>query len=147
MSHKPYYKQFFIAGRPEGLKRHRTYRVRSGASVNVDPSKGAKDDFLMLAHENRPESPITNAVSVTFDFVFPRPKAHFNSKGKIKERMYRARFTKKPDIDNLVKFVCDSLNGVYWHDDSQIYHIYAHKRYVGDNEPCGTHLSIKEVEE
>jgi Holliday junction resolvase RusA-like endonuclease len=147
MSNKPYCKRFFIAGRPEGLKRHRTYRLRSGANVNVDPSSAAKCDFLTLAHQNSPESPITRAVSVTLEFVFPRPKAHFDSKGRIKERMYQARYTKKPDVDNLVKFVCDSLNGVYWHDDSLIYHVTASKRYVNENEPCGTHLSIQEMEE
>ena len=28
--------------------------------------------------------------------------------------------TKKPDIDNLCKFVMDSLSGLLWQDDNQI---------------------------
>ena len=28
--------------------------------------------------------------------------------------------TKKPDFDNIQKIICDALNGVAYHDDSQI---------------------------
>lgn len=34
-----------------------------------------------------------------------------------------------PDIDNMVKFLCDALNGVLWFDDSLIYEIHARKFY------------------
>ena len=33
----------------------------------------------------------------------------------------------KADLDNLVKFVCDALNGIFYKDDSQIVSIYASK--------------------
>ena len=38
----------------------------------------------------------------------------------------------KPDIDNLAKFVLDALNGVGYHDDSQIVKLEVHK--MRDNE-------------
>jgi Holliday junction resolvase RusA-like endonuclease len=28
--------------------------------------------------------------------------------------------TGKPDADNILKAVCDALNGIVWHDDSQV---------------------------
>jgi Holliday junction resolvase RusA-like endonuclease len=36
---------------------------------------------------------------------------------------------KKPDADNCLKFVKDCLNGIAWHDDSQVYHVTGWKMY------------------
>lgn len=36
---------------------------------------------------------------------------------------------KKPDIDNIVKVVADALNGVAYHDDTQIAYVAAKKAY------------------
>ena len=37
--------------------------------------------------------------------------------------------TKKPDCDNMAKSVLDALNGVAYHDDSQIVKLYVNKQY------------------
>lgn len=39
--------------------------------------------------------------------------------------------TGRPDLDNLVK-ILDGLNGVAWHDDSQIHHFAARKAYAAE---------------
>jgi Holliday junction resolvase RusA-like endonuclease len=39
------------------------------------------------------------------------------------------RPTKKPDIDNILKIIGDSLNGLAYHDDSQIVDVVAQKCY------------------
>jgi len=39
------------------------------------------------------------------------------------------RPTKKPDVDNVIKSVADSLNGIAWRDDSQIVTVIASKWY------------------
>lgn len=41
--------------------------------------------------------------------------------------------TKKPDLDNLIKAVCDACNGILWLDDRQIAEISARKIY-GDSD-------------
>lgn len=41
----------------------------------------------------------------------------------------RVPHVKKPDLDNLVKFVKDCLNGLAWHDDSQVAEIAGMKVY------------------
>lgn len=33
----------------------------------------------------------------------------------------------KPDADNIAKLVLDALNGVAWHDDTQVTHLMVHK--------------------
>lgn len=35
--------------------------------------------------------------------------------------------TKKPDYDNIIKVILDALNGVVYHDDSQVYRVYLKK--------------------
>ena len=42
------------------------------------------------------------------------------------------RHTKKPDLDNCIKFVKDCLNGIAWKDDSQVVRIVAYKHYHAD---------------
>lgn len=37
---------------------------------------------------------------------------------------------KKPDVDNIVKIVADALNGVAYHDDTQIVSVLAKKVYA-----------------
>lgn len=50
---------------------------------------------------------------------------------------------KKPDLDNLVKLLKDSLNNVVWLDDSQVVDMIASKRY-GPSE--GLQIEIKNAE-
>ena len=66
-----------------------------------------------------------------------RPKSHFRTgkfKEYIKEKWIRLPHTKKPDIDNLIKFVLDALQGQngYFLDDSQVIRVYAEKIYTDD---------------
>lgn len=52
----------------------------------------------------------------------------------------------KPDLDNLVKFINDALNGVLWEDDAQISITVSHKTrtasYVGS-----TTVFLKQISE
>lgn len=38
--------------------------------------------------------------------------------------------TKKPDADNVIKAIFDALNGVVWHDDTQVVDMVVRKRYA-----------------
>ena len=64
--------------------------------------------------------------SLTAYFAIP------NSKSKAEKKRMSwgiVRPTKKPDIDNLIKSVLDSLNGIAYKDDSQIVTVVAEKFY------------------
>ena len=39
------------------------------------------------------------------------------------------RPAKKPDIDNVIKSILDALNGVAYHDDTQVVAVFAEKYY------------------
>ena len=122
---------FFVPGEPKGLKRHRT-----GKFGTYDPSKGDKADFLILAMENKPKRPYECALSVTIRAYFTRPKSHYGTgKNATKTKKGIPVFhAKKPDADNVSKFVLDALNGVFWRDDSQVAELTVLKCYVSD---CG----------
>jgi Holliday junction resolvase RusA-like endonuclease len=48
---------------------------------------------------------------------------------------------KKPDIDNVIKIIADSLNGIAYKDDTQIVKLTAHKLY-SDNPRVEIKLNI-----
>jgi len=114
--------EFFVPGKPQALKRHRTYRMPNGKTVRVDPSGAAKDDFLAKAMEHRPEEPFRGPIALDVTCYFPRPKSHYGT-GKNANRLKDSAPTfhaSAPDADNILKFIGDSLNGIFWCDDKQI---------------------------
>jgi len=66
-----------------------------------------------------PPKPISGAISVVIAAYMSIP-ASWPKKKKRQAREGEIRPTKKPDFDNLAKFVGDSLNGIFWQDDKQI---------------------------
>ena len=79
---------------------------------------------------------MSGPLKATIFFKFSRPKSHYGTgknKGKLKGSA-PVYYDKKPDVDNLVKFVLDCLNGLAWDDDAQIVEIDAVKRYCDDVE-------------
>ena len=75
----------------------------------------------------------------------PRPKHHYRTgkfakelKGYCKDIIYHSN---KPDLDNLVKLICDILQPQIIKDDSQVCVLQAEKRY---GEPR-TEVTIQEI--
>ena len=122
---------FFVPGNPVALKRHRTVKTKKGGHRTYDSSAKDKADFLAMALQHRPETPINYPVSASLKFSFSRPKSHYGTGKNARKLKTSAPFyhTNTPDADNLVKFVCDALNGVFWTDDSVISQVQAQKIY------------------
>lgn len=124
-----------VLGPPTALKRHRTVTLKNGVRINYDPSKGDKRDFLSLVQEKAPKEPVTSPVEMEITLFMPRPKAHYRT-GKYRNELKQTaphKHTKRPDIDNFIKFCLDSLNGVFFTDDSQVWKLTTAKVY--DNKP------------
>ena len=73
--------------------------------------------------------PLETPLAVYLYFRLPIPRSH--SKKRQEACLTGSeRPIKKPDIDNLAKSVLDGLNGVVWHDDSQIVSLHLTKVYA-----------------
>lgn len=109
--------EFEVRGDPKAQKRHR--HARRGEYVKVyDPSSDDKQDFILLCRQYAPAVPLEGPLQIKLWFCFGRPKNHFGKKGlKTSAPLYH---TTKPDVDNLIKLVLDSMKGVFWRDDTQV---------------------------
>lgn len=68
----------------------------------------------------------SDPLKVTMEFHMPIPSSWTKRKKKgISHKPHSSR----PDIDNLLKFVNDTLNKILWEDDALIYEIHARKFY------------------
>lgn len=81
-------------------------------------------------------------IRLWLSFYLPRPKGHYNSKGEIKLQHLPSFHTKKPDLDNMVKAIKDSLKGILWYDDSQVYFTEATKSY---SDKASVHIIVEDL--
>ena len=134
---------FIINGIPKPLKRHR--HTRHGRTY--DPSKKDKQDLLYQVMRFAPKQPLTAPLRIIIVFYMPRPKSHWRT-GKFKHLLkpnIPIQHKTTPDLDNLVKMVCDSLNGVFYKDDSQISQLKAEKLYTDVGERARTEVHIEQI--
>ena len=103
-------------------KRHRFAR-----GFVYDPSAKDKKIAYKEIKEQFDGEPYTDALKITFTFNIKRPKSHWNKYSlKPSAPIYN---TKRPDIDNYVKFYMDCMNKVVYLDDSQVIELSAKKIY------------------
>lgn len=107
-----------VFGEPLSLARHRSTK----AGVTYNPSMKAQRSFLESCQHLIPTTPLVGPLSASLSFHFKRPKTHYRSHQKelILKEGSDVYHIKRKDIDNLVKFVLDSLNKIAYQDDSQI---------------------------
>jgi len=150
-----------VYGNPQPLKRHRTARgfmynpsakaqqcFQSVVEQQIMPNNNNENDdnkmtMIPLYNDNDDELiPTTHFGSdallhVQLVFYCRRPKAHFisNKSGPGRLRLDApAHVQRRVDVDNLAKFVLDSLNGVLYADDQQVVSLHCLKLYDDDDE-------------
>ncbi len=67
-----------------------------------------------------------NPFKIKILIEFRPPKA---TSKKMLQKLCDTPYTKKPDLDNIIKAILDSLNGLAYKDDNQIVSINAEKKY------------------
>lgn len=109
-----------VLGDPQAQKRSRSKLIPGQKfAMHYDPSEGDKDNFRQVIQQNAPSVPWEGPLRLDVYFFFARPKAHYNSKGAVKENAALWKIS-KPDRDNLDKFVMDAMTKVFFNDDSQV---------------------------
>ena len=124
--------QFTIPGIPVGKGRPK-FSTINGHAVAYTPAKTASyENLVKLAYQQQcttqafeKDAPLKAEIVA----YFPVPKS--TSKKKREEMLCgKIRHTKKPDTDNIAKAILDALNGIAYHDDSQIFNLTVRKRYA-----------------
>lgn len=88
----------------------------------------AEKDFKSQALRYKPNELITSDIWLTVRIYRETPKSLSNKKA-LQAESGTLRPTTKPDADNYLKLVCDSLNEIMWKDDSQVIEAHVSKRY------------------
>ncbi|MFA7581869.1 MAG: RusA family crossover junction endodeoxyribonuclease [Candidatus Paceibacterota bacterium] len=113
-----------IPGKPIAKKRPRFFR--KGQYVGTYNDQRTEEGRWLFYAQEQIQEMIPQGTPVELRCVFHMPVPKGTSKKKRESLLYH---TKKPDLDNLVKFVKDCLNGVLWHDDGQVSELHAGKLY------------------
>ena len=114
---------FFVAGLPSPAGSKRGF-VRGGKVIIVDANPASRSwkeacrEGAITAMNGRP--PTREPVALRLTFSRTRPKSHFDTKGRVKERCAGAHPTSKPDALKLGRGVEDALSGIVYCDDSQV---------------------------
>lgn len=121
---------FDVPGKPVGKARPRFSRISGRAYTpkeTTDYEKLVKSCFLTTSNEVF--FPEGMAVEVCIDSFYPIPASVSK---KVRQKMLNDELwpTKKPDCDNVIKIICDALNGVAWHDDAQVINVTLNKHYA-----------------
>jgi len=135
--------QISIPGKPIAKKRPKFYR-RGGFVGAYNAQETEEGKFQLLANSQiKLAEPLTGPIGLDCIFYMPIPSG--TSKVKI-DRMtkFDVPHVKKPDLDNMLKFVKDCLNGIAWKDDSQVARIEACKVY-GSNPRTDITIIYEEV--
>jgi len=131
--------QFLVRGNPRPLRRHRTAR-----GFMYNPSSKFQESFRQVVQEmvwteEQGAQPLfmeEDQLAMKLVFHMKRPKVHFvggkPGPGRLRSVAPGRLAPTRTDVDNLAKFVLDSLNGLLYVDDKQVASIHATKLY--DNE-------------
>lgn len=125
--------------RVEGVPRPQGSKKNVGGGRFIEASKYLPEwrkAVVGAAQEAHEGEPLQGAVTVTAEFVFPRPKA-------LKPHQDAPPHTSAPDTDKLQRAVGDALTiaGVIG-DDAQIHIWQAQKRRARHGETPGAHITV-----
>ena len=122
---------FSVPGDPVGKGRARSFR-KGDFIGHYTPHKTASYENLVKLIANQQmagKELIECPVNVKLDICFGVPGSW--SKKKTNDALYNVIApAKKPDIDNIIKILFDSINGIVWKDDKQVVSVNAAKRYA-----------------
>ncbi|ENZ9555996.1 RusA family crossover junction endodeoxyribonuclease [Clostridioides difficile] len=120
---------FTIDGEPVGKERP---RMNSITKRTYTPNKTRDyEELIRWLYQSKVKYYFTGYIKMTLRCYYSIAKSN-SKKVKEQKRNNVLRPSKKPDIDNVVKIIADSLNEIAYKDDTQIVEVVASK-YYSDN--------------
>jgi Holliday junction resolvase RusA-like endonuclease len=136
---------FIVPIMPASMQGAGKRAMSMGGRVVFFKEKRAKDyetAIKFYASPHIPKEKFTGPVKLTIAFVLKRP-ASLNGKKFPQERIPA---TKRPDLDNLVKFSVQDCLSAFWEDDSLVTQLIASKWYAAVNEQPKIEIAIESIE-
>lgn len=123
---------FTVPGQPVAKGRPIAGKGFGGHTTLRTPAKTLAYEGLVasMAHNamaGRP--PLAGPLGLTLQVGVQIPKSFSKTKARLAE-LGEVGPTKKPDLDNIIKGICDGMNGVAYVDDSQIIEMNVRKVYT-----------------
>ena len=121
---------FKVYGNPQGKGRPRFARRGNYVHAYTPEKTVAYEEEIQTAYLRQCENYCFGDAPVEFYVTayYPIPKSVTKEK-RMEINAGQCRPTKKPDLDNVIKVIADSLNGIAYKDDAQICLIMIVKRY------------------
>lgn len=122
---------FYIPGEPKGKGRPQFSKVGKFVKARTPDDTVIYENLVKMEYQKQ----CGNAKFEDDDMLEMRIYAYYSipksvSKKKREQMLSGAiRPTKKPDMDNVVKVIADSLNNLCYHDDTQIVDAFVRKYY------------------
>lgn len=123
---------FTVMGEPRGKQRAKTYRHGNFTKTVTPEQTVVYENLIALEYRRqckdfRFEDREMLAITIEAYFSIPKSASKKNRTLMLKRVL---RPVKKPDGDNIIKVVCDALNGLAYHDDAQIVDMVIRKYYA-----------------
>jgi len=117
---------FLIPGQPQGKGRPRATTINGHARMYTPAKTRGYEAEVWEAYRKAGGGMLDGNLSMTIKAYREIPK----SWNKQRRQDAAMKFCDtKPDIDNIVKVICDALNGVAFKDDAQVVEVKAQKRW------------------
>lgn len=122
--------EFLVPGEPKGKGRPRAAKTPRGVRMYTPAATKTYEQAVKAAAEPAMagRAPLTGPLELTLRVVMPVP-ASWSRKRKAAALAGLELPAKKPDLDNILKAICDGLNGTAWTDDALVVDAIARKRY------------------
>ena len=119
---------FTIPGEPQGKARARVVNVQGQARAYTPEKTTLYENLIKMAYYSNSKVKTDEPVQVNIKAYMQIPQS-ISKKKQNKMANGTIRPTKKPDLDNIAKVVCDALNGIAWNDDKQVIDLHIVKYY------------------
>lgn len=124
---------FVIPGEPQGKGRPRFSRAGKHVKTYTPDKTASYESLIRFEYERQcrdirflDKTPLK--IMINAFFSIPKSTSRARRDAMLEHEI---RPTRKPDADNILKVVCDALNGIAYNDDAQIVNAAVNK-YYGD---------------